>query len=273
MKFPGGVVSHFDLDLSIPAPRQAPLELARDTFLIRALSPAFGGTWSCMHSMLIRAAEPILVDTGLVTHREIFFEDLFSLVRPEELRWIFVTHNDSDHSGNLLEALDRCPNAMVVTSRSESFRTAASFGVPFERMRMVDNGQDCDVGDRVLKAIRPPVYDSPYTRGVFDPATGVYYASDAFCTSMPEGPVDWVEEIPEDLWEDGMARFHHFSLCPWVALADRDLFRAEVDKIAALEMKVIASSHAPAIRGDSVARALEQMARLPSAAPQPLLPA
>jgi len=29
-----------------------------------------------------------------------------SLVEPRDVRWIFVTHNDSDHSGNLVEALE-----------------------------------------------------------------------------------------------------------------------------------------------------------------------
>jgi flavorubredoxin len=264
-------VTHFQLDLSISPPRQRPLEVAAETFVIRALSPAFGGTWSAMHSMVIRAAEPIVIDTGLVTHRESWFEDLFSLVAPDELRWIFVTHNDSDHSGNLVEALERCPNAQLVTSRSESFRCAASFGVPYERMRMVDNGQAFGVGDRELQAIRPPVYDSPYTRGVFDPTTGVYYASDAFCSPMPEGPVDWVEEIPVGLWAQGMASFHHNSLCPWVSLVDEGKFRAEVDKLATLDIRVIAGAHSPVFRGKSVQRAFEEMSKLPSARPQPFV--
>jgi flavorubredoxin len=251
-------------------PRQYPLEVAPDTFVIRALTPSVGGTWTNLNSMVIRGQEPIVVDTGMVTDREIWFEDVFSLVAPEDLRWIFVTHNDTDHSGNLLEALDRCPNAMLVTSHGESFRSAASFGIPFERMRMADNGQDFAVGDRTLKAIRPPVYDSPYTRGLFDPTTGVYYASDAFCAPMPPDPVDWAEEIPDADWAETMARFHHSSLCPWVAFADKALFRAEVGRIEALGVEVIVSAHSPAIRGARVARAFEELARLPSVTPTPL---
>lgn len=260
-------MSLFDIDFSQPVPRQYPLEVAPQTFLIRALAPSVGGGWTNLNSMLIGGVEPVIVDTGIVSSRESWFEDIFSLVSPGDVRWIFVTHNDSDHSGNLLEALDRCPNARVVTSPGESFRTWASFGVPFERMRMVDNGQSFQVGDRTLHAVRPPVYDSPYTRGLFDASSGVYYASDAFCAPMPEGPVDWVDEIPPDLWAETMTKFHQVSLCPWISLVDKTLFRAEVEKLAGLGMKVIAGAHTPAIGPSSLSRAFEQLAALPSAAP------
>lgn len=250
-------------DYSRPVPRQHPLEIARDTFVIRALTPSVGGTWTNLNAMVIRGAEPVLVDTGMVTDRETWFEDVFSLVAPDEVRWIFVTHLDTDHSGNLVEALARCPNAAVVTSRGESFRVTASLGIPAERMRIVDDA--FEAGDRTLRAIRPPVYDSPYTRGLLDPTTGVYYASDAFCAPMPEDPVDWVEEIPAALWKEGMARFHHASLCPWVALVDPVLYRREVDRLAALGIETIAGAHTPPLRGASVPRAFEELARLPEA--------
>lgn len=255
------------LDFTLTGPRQPPLEVARDTFLIRAITPSIGGSWTNLNSMVITGAEPVIVDTGMVTSREDWFEDVFSLVPPEDVRWIFITHNDSDHSGNLIEALERCPNAQLITSRGESYRCWASFGIPFERMRLVDSGESFDIGDRALRAVRPPVYDSPYTRGVFDPTTGVYYASDAFCAPMPDEPVDWVDQIAEDMWADGMARFHHISLCPWIALADRSLFANEVKKLAGLGIDTILSAHSPAIRGERVASAFKHLANLPATAP------
>lgn len=251
----------------VERPRQAPLEVARDTFLIRAITPSVGGTWTNLNSMVIRAAEPVVVDTGMVTDREQWFEDVFDLVAPDEIRWIFVTHNDTDHSGNMVEALERCPNAMLVTSPGESYRSHASFGIPRERMRLVENELPFAVGDRVLRPIRPPVYDSPYTRGIFDETSGVYYASDAFCAPMPDRPVDWVSEIEPDAWSQGMASFAHAVLCPWVALVDKALFRAEVDRIAKLEPRAILSAHSPAIGAESIAQALAQMADLPDYRP------
>jgi flavorubredoxin len=252
-------------DFSLTAPRQLPLEVAPETFAIRAIMPSVGGTWTNLNAMLIRGAEPVLVDTGMVTDRETWFEDVFSLVPPEEVRWIFVSHLDTDHSGNLLEALERCPNAKMVTSRGESYRVTASLGIAPERLLMLEEGEAFDAGDRKLRSLRPPVYDSPYTRGLFDERTHVYYASDAFCAPMPKGPVDWVHEIDPALWADGMARFHHSSLCPWVALADPALLQAEVDKLAALGIEAIVGAHSPVVERRSVEQAFVQLAALPRA--------
>ncbi len=257
-------------DFALPAPRQRPHEVARDTFVIRAVMPSVAGTFTNLNSMLIRGAEPVVVDTGIVTNRETWFEDMFSLVAPEELRWIFVSHIDTDHAGNLIEALARCPQAMMVTSRGESYRASASLGVPMERMRLVEAGEDWSIGDRVLRVSRPPVYDSPYTRALHDPSTGVYYSADAFCAPMPEGVVDWADAIDPALWAKGMASFHHHTLCPWISLADPAKFRAEVAGLAALEPHVIVSAHAPPIGKAMVARALEQLASLPVIRPVPL---
>lgn len=250
--------------------RQEPLEVAPETFVIRAAVPAFGGVATNLNSMVIRAREPVVVDTGIVTSRDDWFRDVFSLVRPEEVRWIYVTHDDSDHAGNLVEALERCPNATVVASRAGSFRTAACLGVPLERMRMVDDGETLDVGDRVLRAVRPPVYDSPYTRGLFDPTTRVYYSSDAFCAPTPTDLVDYVDQMPAEMWAEGMARFHHYSLCPWISLVDEGRLRAEVERLAGLDMTVVVGAHSPVIRGADVPRAFELLAKLPSVTPQPL---
>lgn len=253
-------------DSPLSSPRQEPLEVAPETFVIRHVVLS-GTVATSLNSMVIRAAEPLIVDTGMVTNRIDWFDDVFSLIDPEDVRWIYISHNDSDHAGNLVEALDRCPNAAVISSRPESFRTSGSFGIPLDRIRMVENGQTFEAGDRTLRAFRPPVYDSPYTRGLFDPTTGVYYGSDAFCAPMPEEPVDWVEEIPVAAWGESMARFHHVSLCPWIALVDPARFRVEVDRLAALGIGVIAGAHTPAIRGASVELALERLAGLPAAVP------
>ena len=212
----------------------SPWRSRRDTFLVRANQHSLGGSVSTsMNSLVIRAAEPVIVDTGMVTDRATFFEDVFSLVEPDDVRWIYLTHDDDDHSGNLMEALDRCPNATVVMSWAARGRTCAAFGIPHERVRTVDHGQGLDVGDRTLRAVRPPVYDNAYTRGLFDPTTRVYFAADAFCAPMPAEPVDRVDEMPEQMWAEGFAFFHHNSLCPWITMVDPAKYEAEVAKLAA----------------------------------------
>jgi flavorubredoxin len=248
--------------------RQAPLEVAPETFLLRPVQSALGGVLTTSHnSLVIRGAEPVVVDTSMVTHRAQWFDDLFELVEPGDVRWLYLTHDDDDHAGNLVEALERCPNATVVTSWAGSGRMCAAFGISPDRVRTVDDGETFDVGDRALVALRPPVYDSAYTRGLFDPTTRVLHAADAFCTPMPATPVDFVDEIPARMWEEGMAMFHFASLCPWLWLVDEARFRPEVERLAALDADVIVSAHSPVIGKSSMARALALLVALPSTTP------
>jgi flavorubredoxin len=250
------------------SPRQGPLEVAPDTFLIRAVQFSLGGSLSTnFNSLVIRAAEPVIVDTGMVINRDIWFEDIFSLVEPNEVRWIFATHLDDDHIGNLVEAIELCPNATAVITWAASGRLCTSFGIPRERIRTMDDGETFDVGDRTLRAVRPPVYDSPHTRGLLDPKTRVYYAADAFCAPMPAEPVDRVDQMPAIMWERGMAMVHHYSLCPWISMVDEAKFHTEVKKLAGLGVEVIVGAHTPLISASSIERAFDQLAGLPSTIP------
>jgi flavorubredoxin len=247
-----------------------PLEVAPDTFLVRSAQPALGAPLSVsLNSLVIRASEPVIVDTGPPSNRERWLDDVFGLVDPDDVRWIFISHDDVDHVGNLAEAMSRCPNATVVMNWAATERLGCEISVPPDRLRWVDDGGTLDVGDRVLRAIRPPVYDSPTTRGLFDPTTAVYWASDAFATPMPAEPVDRVEEVPPPMWAEGMAMFHHHALAPWLSLVDRERFAHTVATLRSLDAATIVAAHTPMITGGAVASAIDLLAAMPDTVPPP----
>lgn len=247
-----------------------PLQIAEETYLLRSAHLGFGAPLSVyVNAMLIRGAEPILVDTSSPANHSNWLADVSSLVDLEDIRWVFISHDDEDHTGGLEQVLQLCPNATVVWNWAMNERLSCAFNVPPARQRWLDDGDVLDVGDRELKAIRPPAYDSPTTRGLYDPSTGVYWASDAFATPMPAQPVDNVEDLPPGMWVDGMAMFHHHALSPWLSMVNRDAYAAEVAKLGALDLKAIASAHAPLVTGSTIRAALEQMAALPDVVPPP----
>src|SRR5215210_54579 len=69
-----------------------------------------------LNTMVIRGAEPVVVDTGMAENREQFLADVFSLVEPEDVRWVFISHDDVDHTGNLNARMAACPNAVAVVN-------------------------------------------------------------------------------------------------------------------------------------------------------------
>jgi len=245
-----------------PKTRLAPTPIGAETFLIHNHSGE-GTAPVCiaLNSMVIRSKEPVVVDTGAAEHEEQFLTDVFSLVEPTDVRWVFISHDDVDHVGNLNALMAACPNATLVVNWFIVERMGESLAVPPGRWRWIGDGESLDVGDRVLHAVRPPIFDSPTTRGLFDPTTGVYWASDAFATPMLS-PVRNAAEIDEDFWADGVATFNQY-VSPWVTLVDDDRYQATIDRVEALSPSVLVGCHTPAITGRRVAAALDVTRRTP----------
>lgn len=245
--------------------RIAPIEIARDTFVIHdAYSPPGAPGAVHMNAMLIRGAEPVVVDTGTPLNRAGYLDDLFSLVDPEDVRWVFVSHDDVDHYGNLHEVMEACPNATLVASWFLCDRLAVDrLDVPPFRWRWLNDGETLDVGDRTLAAIRPPLYDSPTTRGVFDPTTGVYWASDCYATPVGS-PTAFVDELDPDAWEAGFMVFQTWN-SPWSTMVDPIRFGEACAVIEQLGVSTIATCHSPTIGASQVARAFELLRAVPTA--------
>ena len=250
--------------------RLEPTEIAPDTFLIHDHHGEGQAPVSvALNTMVIRAAEPVVVDTGMAENREQFLADVFSLVDPEDIRWVFISHDDIDHTGNLNALMEAAPNATAIINWFMQERMGASLEVSPLRQRWVGDGDVIDVGDRALVAVRPPIYDSPTTRGLFDTSTGVYWASDSFAAPMLT-PVRDVAEIDADFWAEGMATFNQY-VSPWITMADDAKFQATVDRIELLGASAVAGCHTPVIGRTHIAQALAATRRSPSTvvAPEP----
>jgi flavorubredoxin len=248
-----------------PDLRMTPYEVAPETFVIPWLLPAPPIGLLCMNSLVIRGAEPVIVDTGSPANRDEWLANVSSVVDPGDVRWIFLSHDDRDHSGNLLAALDACPNATLVTTWFSVGRMAEEWMTPLDRARFVNEGERLDVGDRTLTAVRPPVFDNPTTRGVFDDRTGVFWSVDTFALPVQQ-PLEDVADIPDDEFEDGQMLGGRL-VAPWHPWLDETKYDAYVSDVQAMPIEVIASCHSPAIRGERIATAFDFLRRLPTAEP------
>jgi flavorubredoxin len=246
-----------------------PYQVAPDTWVVPELVPGPPGTVVALNSMVITAAEPVIVDTGNELSRSEWLDAAFSIVEPEDVRWVFLSHDDHDHAGNLGTVLDLCPQATLVTTQFTVERLVRSTELPLHRMRWINSGEHFDVGDRTLVAVRPPVFDSPVTRGLFDTRTGVYWAVDTFASPMPDHLED-VADMPAGDWAELMLLFNRM-VSPWHTLVDQARFDAYVDEVEALGITTVASGHSGALRGDRLTEAFRLVRTLPSLPSAPLL--
>ena len=248
-----------------PTVHYPPLEIADDTWLIQQMQrAAIGPLWVYLHSLVITGTEPIIVDAGTPANRRQWLQDVFSLVDPGDVRWIFLSHDDIDHIGNLPPLLEACPNATLVTTWFLTERHTCAFNFPMGRCRWVNDGESWEAGDRTLTAILPPLFASPVTRGLYDHRTGVYWAVDAFATPLP-GPMNDISALDPVAWQGGLMMFNCWN-SPWYKLLDPAKFEQHVDRVQSLDLEVIASCHSPVIRRSQIDQAFSMIRQVPQAA-------
>jgi len=253
-----------------PEVHHPPLKIADDTWLIRQTQEAIIGPMTVyFNSLVIKGPEPIIVDTGTPSNRNQWLKDVFSIVDPGDVRWIFVSHDDVDHAGNLAAVMEACPNATLISTWFLIERHTCDFDFPLERYRWVNDGESWKAGDRTLTAIVPPLFDSPVTRGLYDDRTGVYWAVDSFATPLP-GPMDDISELGSEEWKGGLELFNTMN-SPWFKMLDPDKFEKHVDRVQSLDIETLAACHSPVIQRSHIDQAFKVIRSIPflDAPPQP----
>ena len=107
------------------------------------------------------------------------------MIDPADVRWIWLTHPDRDHTGGILALLEAAPQARLVTTFAGFGIFGCQYAVPMDRVYLLNPGQDLDVGDRMLSCFRPALFDSPVTTGFLDRKTGALFSSDCFGAPLP----------------------------------------------------------------------------------------
>jgi glyoxylase-like metal-dependent hydrolase (beta-lactamase superfamily II) len=223
-----------------------PRTVAPDTEFLGAYLPVPGYGVLPVNAFLIRAAQPVLVDTGLAALRREFQGNLRSLIDPEDLRWIWITHADVDHLGSLAAVLAQAPRARVVTTYIGMAKMSLQ-QLPIDRVYLLNPGQRLDIGDRQLLALRPPTFDAPETTGLFDTRTRALFSADSFGALIAEPVEDTADLSPTDL-RDGQMTWATID-APWLQFVDQRKFAASVNNVGRLDPSVILSAHLPPARG------------------------
>lgn len=196
-----------------------------------------------VNAFLLKGSEPMLVDTGVGALGEQLIDRLCAEIDPEDLRWIWLSHTDADHLGNLDQVLELAPNATVVTN----FLAAGKMGMMGvgdpERMRLLEPDEVLEVGHRRLHQVKPPYYDAPETMGFFDETDRVLFAADAFGALLP-GCVETIGELPAATVRDGLVSWSSVD-APWLAKIDRAELGGMLRSLEALDPSHVLSGHLP----------------------------
>lgn len=223
-----------------------PQTVAPETISLNAYMPVPGFGVLPVNAFVIRAAQPVLVDTGLAALNDQFITDLETAIDPRDLRWIWITHADADHTGNLRRVLELAPNARLVTTFMGMGKMAMQ-GLPVDRAYLLNPGQSLQVGDRTLRALTPPTFDAPETTALFDEKTRSLFSADCFGALLTD-PAETANGVAPDKLADGMIAWATVD-APWLHTVDEQCFQQQLDSVQQLGVERILSSHLPPANG------------------------
>jgi glyoxylase-like metal-dependent hydrolase (beta-lactamase superfamily II) len=199
-----------------------------------------------VNAFVIHATMPILVDTGPAALRAPFIAALGRTIDPADLRYVWMSHMDADHLGNLAAVLELAPQAKVITN----FLGMAKMdllGHDTSRVQLIAPGEALDLVDRRLVPLKPPYYDAPETTGFFDTRTRVLFSADAFGALLPAAEAD-AAAIDHETLREGMLKWAAID-APWLSTVDPRAFGGLLRSIERLDPSAIISGHLPVARG------------------------
>jgi flavorubredoxin len=191
-------------------------------------------------------------------------ETLESVIDPEDLRWLYLTHPDLDHVGSLLQVLDRAPQVRLVTTFLGFGILSLTNQISMDRVYFLNPGETLDIGDRTITALRPPTFDNPATTAFYDNRSGILFSSDCFGALLPEVFED-AGDVPEDVLRQGQVTWTTID-SPWLHKIEKSAFASELNTIRQMAPALVLSSHLPPAKSITE-RMLGSLAAAPESEP------
>ena len=206
-----------------------------------------------VNAFVLHAEQPVVVDTGLSLPDRDFVSAIGAVMDPADVRWIWLTHPDRDHTGGLQALLAAAPQARVITTFTGVGIMSLSDPLPLDRVYLLNPGESLDVGDRRLRAFRPPMFDSPATTGFLEDRSGNCFTSDCFGAPLATADAALapnIDDVAPDELRDRQLLWASVD-SPWLHFARGTNFANSVAALRSLDARRMLSAHLPAVDRDA----------------------
>jgi hypothetical protein len=241
-----------------------PYQAMPDIEVIPSHFPIPGARFLPVNAFVIKAAEPVLVDTGMGIESDEFMKALASVIDPRDLKWVWLTHDDADHTGSIQKVLEAAPGARLAANSLAVLRMSTAWQIPMHRVYWLNPGESISVGDRKLTAVRPPLFDNPTTIGIYDDKSEAFFSADCFGAIIPSQALN-AGDVSEGDLAQGMTGWASAD-SPWVHLSEPGKFGQTLERIRQIAPKMVFSAHLPPMRGKTE-QLLELLAKVPASPP------
>lgn len=164
-----------------------------------------------------------------------WLENIAAVLDGRKPDYLIVQHMEPDHSANIVNFLEKYPEALVVTNTKALAMMKAFFGCGFEgRVKTVDDGSTLSLGRHELHFVFAPMVHWPEVMLTYDATDKVLFSADAFGKF---GALDADED-----W-DCEARRYYFGIVGKYGAQVQSVLK----KAAALDINIICPLHGPVL--------------------------
>ncbi|MBU6359389.1 MAG: MBL fold metallo-hydrolase [Chloroflexota bacterium] len=201
--------------------------------------------------VIMNHQHPILIDCGSQLHRAGIMQEINSLLAGHTPEYIFLTHSELPHAGNLQQVAKQWPNIKVIVSNVMLPYIEIAPILPLSQITSEAAGKTINIGGRTLKFVFATLKDQPGSQWVFDTQTGILFTGDGFGYYQSAEQIGkFSDEVEGGIREIQFRDYHRtaFHFLRWVL---PEKFNPDLDAIfAQLPVKIIAPIHGDAIRSD-----------------------
>lgn len=199
--------------------------------------------------VLLNDGCPLLFDSGSHIHRGAIMEELKTLLGNVAPGYVFLTHTELPHTGNIQAILEAWPETKLVASSAILPHVELPWWVREEQVLYGYAGTDEIYGGRHISFLDGILKDQPGTHWMYDAQSGTLFTADAFGYLYPgEADLKFDDELRVEV--EWLRRYHEsaFRFLPQVSGAK---LLAEIDQVFdKRDVRVIAPTHGNAMRQD-----------------------
>ena len=205
----------------------------------------FEGLWPLpvgvsYNSYIVADEKVALVDTVECGFEEEFLANIDEAIGDRQIDYLVVNHMEPDHSSLVSLILERYPSISIVANAKTLPMLAGYYGVPAEKVKVMDEGESLSLGSCSLSFHMIPMVHWPETMVTWLEEEGTLFSGDAFGTfgSIDEDVVD--NEDTFELFRDEMMRYYSNIVGKYGTPV-----QAALKKLAGLNVQRICSTHGP----------------------------
>jgi flavorubredoxin len=189
------------------------------------------------NSYIIKGSEKtVLIDSVDPAKKDVLFDNLNN-ENIERLDYIIAHHGEQDHSGSIPLLLETYPMAKVLTNAKCKSELMDLLLIDEGRFLLVEDGQEISIGNKTLRFIFTPWVHWPETMVTYIPEDKILFSCDFFGSHLAMDRL--YLDNPQDVYIPAKRYFAEI-MSPF-----RSVIRKNLEKIAGLDIEIIAPSHGP----------------------------